>query len=225
MPISSPFPVRAPLNYKTLRATHKEIVDQILDVLSTQTLDLCAQRLGFWERGRPSIRHPLEAALVCDFALHDDRDPEDDRTPVERARDLTKPNTLAAELLSVMACANVDIWRVESVNLARGTARLLSRLAGVEHTITDQGLSQSAQPGDVFVIRPLQFSDMVITSGVVLPIPLIMVEPMVSALVMKIGAGSAEELTHLEPEKRAAFTASLFEMGAAAGGLTRTSGI
>ncbi len=111
MPTSS----RPPLDYKTLRATHKEIIDQILDILSTQTLDLCAQRLGFWERGRPSIRHPLEAALVCDFALHDDRDPEDDRTPIERARDLAKPGSVARDMLSVMASAQVDVWRVETV--------------------------------------------------------------------------------------------------------------
>jgi hypothetical protein len=192
--------------YRRYRDLRKDIQTAALDnVPHSRFLDY-AKRIGLSDGKVLFTDDTVELTLVFDLALYTaqaGRTRAIDRCARRRLRD-SKPDE--ALVLQGLQASRFSIFRM--IGRCEPTGVLLEDLMrGGMISLLDEGLEQSARPGEVFAMRVAPIEEFLITCGAVVPLDIETFEGIIDFLTD--GAPDAE-LAALADDRR--FAASLYEL-------------
>jgi hypothetical protein len=192
--------------YRRYRDLRKDIQTAALDnVPHSRFLDY-AKRIGLSDGKVLFTDDTVELTLVFDLALYTaqaGRTRAIDRCARRRLRD-SKPDE--ALVLQGLQASRFSIFRM--IGRCEPTGVLLEDLMrGGMISLLDEGLEQSARPGEVFAMRVAPIEEFLITCGAVVPLDIETFEEIIDFLTD--GAPDAE-LAALADDRR--FAASLYEL-------------
>jgi hypothetical protein len=159
--------------YRTYRKDGQELNSKLLDFLDEDTLMESARFLGMTveDTGEEILYHEgeLDMAVQSDFALNEYQ--VDDKTAVDRYYKEQRWETqVEREILDGLRQSYTSLFETVTVNPEDRTL-VLKDLLREDSLIelTDFRLSETAEPGSLLFFRPVQFDDLAITSGFMLP--------------------------------------------------------
>ena len=192
--------------YRRYRDIRKDIQTSALENIPQSTFLAYAKRIGLSDGKVLFTDNDTELTLAFDLALYTSkmgRTRAIDRCARSR---LTGSSPDEALVLQGLQASRFSIFR--TIRRCEPTGVLLEDLMrGGTMTLLDEGLEQSAEPGDIFAMRVAPIKEFVITCGAVVPISIEIFDEIIDFLTD--GAPDAE-LAALADHWR--FAAALYEL-------------
>jgi hypothetical protein len=192
--------------YRRYRDIRTDIQTTALENIPHSSFLAHAKRIGLSDGKVLFTGNTVELTLVFDLALYTakaGRTRAIDRCARRRLKD-SKPDE--ARVLESLQAARFSIFRVIGHSEPAGVL-LEDLMRGGALSLLDEGLEQSAKPGDLFAMRVAPIEEFVITCGAVVPINTETFEEIIDFLT---DAAPAAELAALADNWR--FAASLYEL-------------
>jgi hypothetical protein len=189
-------------HYSDLR---KKIQTNTLENVPGSTLTQCAKRIGLSDGKVIFTDNVAELTLVFDLAVYTSRAGRS-RAIDRYSRRLNGSDPDEARVLQSLQGSRFSIFRV--IGRAAPAGVLFDDLMrGGVTSLLDEGLEQSAQPGDLFAMRVASIEDFSITCGAVVPIDTETGDTMTGRLTNE---ATVTELTALADDWR--FAASIYKL-------------
>jgi hypothetical protein len=201
--------------YRRYSAIRKDVQSAALESVAASRLLAHAKRIGLSDGKVLFADDDVELSLVFDLAVYTSepgRTRAIDRCARKRAP-VAGPDE--ALVLGGLQASRFSIFGIVGTCEPAGVL-LKDLLRGGELVLMDEGMEQSAKPGDVFAIRIAPIEDFVISSGAIVPLDAEAFDEIID--VLTDGEPDAE-LASLADDRR--FAASLYELAIELGMMDR----
>lgn len=171
--------------YQEYRDEGRELNSKLLDALNNDEMLEAGRTLGMTDEsgGEEVFYHEgeLDMAIQSDFALHEIEN--GGKTALERFYQAERwDKEIEREILEALRDSYTSLFKIEDV-YPDDVLLVLNDVLSIGKSpveLTDINLTQTANPGALIFIRPVQLPEMTITSGFVLPFEPVYKEHLIS---------------------------------------------
>jgi hypothetical protein len=168
--------------YRRYRSAGKRLNQKIIDAFMTkEILETAADALRVRKKNQLILDSESELDVVMDFALYEVLT-NGINLVTRYANEVGASSRAERDLLAAMGAAHTGLFRVTAIRSTVCQLELKDMVDSKRQlTLTDINLSQSAETGLFFFLRPLELKELAMTSGIGFPFPLTMEKDLVQA--------------------------------------------
>jgi hypothetical protein len=154
------------VEYRRYRAALIDLHTKISEAFVTPAIyNAAIATLGLGTATQVIVDHESDLDVLAEYTIYESRREGD--TCVERyTAQISGSKAIERELLDGMRRARLGVFRIEGVSQTRNQADLRELAGGSRRvTLTDVGLSNSVRENDILVMRPIELTNMAMSSG------------------------------------------------------------
>ncbi len=204
--------------YKEWRSAGRELNMILAKQLPKVAIPECGKKLGLYKAGTLILNNDDEIAVLYDYGLH--HYIRGGKNTIERYLENTRPapDSRDAVLLKALLDARHSVFTVLEIHPHQG-ARLLDLAHGDTFDLVDIGISETAEPGLIFIGKIFKLEDFYMSTGTLIPLPATVFEDKIKPIFRKfLKSDQPGDKPKLSSGQYAAYTAELIRVSLHAGG-------